>query len=116
MQIRTIYFKVLDMQAAINFWQALLKAKPIKQSTRWSEFKIGATRLGLLLNDFGEQVSGSGCVPVFALEKDQLIAFVELAKSLGAIVVFDGLDKPEIGSIVLEVPTGHEFEVCHCHD
>ena len=42
------------MASAVQFWHSLLRLEPIKQSARWSEFKIGDVRLGCLLNDFEE--------------------------------------------------------------
>ena len=114
MKIRSIYFKVLQMEPAVAFWHSLLQLEPIKQSAHWSEFKIGEVRLGLLLNDFGEEISGHGSVPVIEIEASSLPAFIERAKSLGASVVLDGLENPKMHSIVLAAPSGHEFELCRC--
>ena len=68
------------MASAVKFWQSLLRLEPIKQSAHWSEFKIGEVRLGFLLNDFEEQISGNSSVPVIELELSDLPAFVERAK------------------------------------
>jgi hypothetical protein len=116
MKIRTVYFKVLEMTPAVAFWQALLQLPPVKQSSHWSEFKLGEVRLGLLLNDFDESVSGAACVPVLECADSEIGALIERAKSLGAMVVVDGLDNPKMKSVVLATSFGSEFELCCCHD
>ena len=114
MRVRSTYFKVLDVANAVAFWQSLLQQEPVKQSAHWAEFLIGEVRLGFLLNDFGETISGNSAVPVLELEPSELREFVERAKSLGATTVLDGLDNPKMNSIVMAAPTGHEFELCNC--
>jgi hypothetical protein len=83
---------------------------------KWAEFLLGEVRFGLLLNDFGDQFAGSGCVPVFEFDVSGLNVFLNRAKALGATVVLDGLNDETIKSIVLVRPDGHEFELCSCHD
>lgn len=116
MKIRTAYFKVDRMEPALAFWRELLGMPPAKTSPRWAEFRLGDVRLGFLLNDFGEEISGNSCVPVLEFDVDELTPFIERAKALGATVVIDGLENPTMNSIVLAAPTGHEFELCRCHD
>src|SRR3954465_644530 len=101
MRIRSVYFKVKEMVPAVSFWRSLLQLEPIKESSHWSEFKVGEVRFGFLLNDFGEEVSGNSSVPVIELEPSELLAFIERAKSNGATVVLDGLDNPKMNSVVL---------------
>jgi predicted enzyme related to lactoylglutathione lyase len=113
-KIRSAYLKVTDMTEAVAFWSSFLLQEPAKQSTHWSEFVLGEVRLGFLLNDFGEEIRGNGCVPVFELAPTELAAYIERAKSLGATVVMDGLASPQMNSIVMAAPTGHEFELCNC--
>ncbi|WP_321889002.1 hypothetical protein [Paraburkholderia bannensis] len=69
MQLRTVYLKVKEMEPSIPFWQCVLGYEPHKRSAKWSEFMVGASRLGLLLNDFGDDFKGSSSVPVFELEE-----------------------------------------------
>ena len=114
MRVRSTYFKVQDVAGAVTFWRSLLQLAPVKEATHWAEFLIGEVRLGLLLNDFGETISGNSTVPVLELEPSELKAFVERAKSLGATTVIDGLENPKMNSIVMAAPTGHEFELCNC--
>jgi catechol 2,3-dioxygenase-like lactoylglutathione lyase family enzyme len=116
MKLRTVYLKVGNMNEAAAFWQQVLERAPQRQSPKWTEFLIGDVRLGLLLNDFGDDFDGSGAVPVFEFEKDALLAFLDRAKANGAKVVVDGLDDPNMKSIVLRSPDGHEFELCTCHE
>ena len=116
MKIRTLYFKVKDIKAAAAFWEELLQTKPHKYFERWAEFWCGNIRLGLLLNDFNDTFQGSGCVPVFELEDDVLALYITRAKKLGAKVVLDGLDNPQLKSIVFRDPFGHEFELSKFHD
>jgi len=116
MKIRTIYFKVTDMGKAVAFWQEFLGVAPHKTSDRWHEFMVGNIRLGLLLNDFNDKLSGCNCVPVFEFADDELHTYIERAKKLGAKVTLDGLDDPNLLSIVFSDPFGNEFEVSKFHD
>lgn len=114
MKIRSAYFKVTDMAAAVHFWSEFLRQSPGKQSSHWSEFLVGEVRLGLLLNDFGEEIRGCNCVPVFEFAADEIASAVERAKQLGASVVLDGLADPKVNGIVIATPGGQEFELCNC--
>ena len=58
MRVRSNYFKVTDMQAEVSFWRSLLQAEPIKSSVHWSEFMVGGTRIGFLVNDSGDELVG----------------------------------------------------------
>lgn len=115
MKIRTIYFKVTDMPKAVAFWRAFLEVEPHKKFESWHEFMTDNIRLGLLLNDFGDQYSGSNCVPVFEFADDEVVQYVERAKSLGAEVIKDGLDDPDLLSVVFRDPFGNEFEISKFH-
>ena len=114
MRIRSSYFKVKDMHAEVVFWRVLLELEPTKSSSHWSEFLIGDQRIGLLLNDFGEELVGCNCVPVLEVNDGAMEATVIRAKTAGAVVVLDGLSNPKMNSIVLASPGGHEFELCNC--
>jgi catechol 2,3-dioxygenase-like lactoylglutathione lyase family enzyme len=116
MRLRTVYLKVSDMETATYFWQRVLGYEPHKRSTKWSEFMVGANRLGLLLNDFEDEFKGSSSVPVFEFEESALHEFVQRATENGATIVMDGLKIEAMRSIVLSSPEGHEFELCMCHD
>lgn len=116
MRIRTAYFKVANMEQSTTFWESLLQCAPARRSEKWTEFKVGEVRLGLLLNDFGDELCGSACVPVFEFDGPALKDFLERARALGASVVLDGLDNEAMKSIVLAGPDGHEFELCTCHE
>jgi catechol 2,3-dioxygenase-like lactoylglutathione lyase family enzyme len=115
MKLRTIYLKVNDMNTSVSFWQQVLESVPHRKSARWTEFMLGDFRLGLLLNDFGDEFNGSGSVPVFEFSDEALCAFLNRAKANGATVVLDGLADEAMKSIVLCSPDGHEFELCSCH-
>ena len=116
MKIRTIYFKVTDMPKAVAFWQAFLGSEPHKKFDSWHEFMAGNVRLGLLLNDFGDKYTGSNCVPVFEFGDDEVLEYVERAKKLGATVIKEGLDDPNLKSVVFADSFGNEFEVSKFHD
>lgn len=116
MRIRTTYLKVKDMDRTATFWENLFERSPNRKSKRWTEFSLGEVRFGLLLNDFGDEFVGSGCVPVFEFDLAALHTFVNRAKALGATIVLDGLNDETMKSIVLLSPDGHEFELCACHD
>ena len=116
MKIRTIYFKVSDMQKAVKFWKSFLEIKPHKTSPRWHEFMIGNVRLGLLLNDFGDRFKGSTCVPVFEFDDAELKKYTDRAKKLRAKIIIDGLEDPNLKSIVFADPFGNEFELSKFHD
>lgn len=116
MKIRTIYFKVKDMEKAVAFWKGFLGIEPHKQFDEWHEFMAGNVRLGLLLNDFEDKFSGCNCVPVFEFTDDELDTYIQRAKELGAKVVLDGLNDPNLLSVVFADPFGNEFEVSKFHD
>jgi hypothetical protein len=65
MKIRTVYFKILDMQKALNFWRKFLGMEPVKQFEKYSEFKVSNINLGLVLNDFGDDFTEANCSVVF---------------------------------------------------
>ena len=116
MRIRTTYLKEGTLQQDERFWETLLERTPNRKSEKWTEFSVGEVRFGLLLDDFGDEFTGSGCVPVFEFDVPDLHIFLNRAKALGATVVLDGLNDETMKSIVLTSPDGHEFELCGCHD
>ncbi len=116
MHVRTVYFKVDDMDTAVAFWGALLGVKAHKTSPSWHEFMSGTLRIGLLLNDFEETASGANCVPVFECADDELEIYIRRAKKLGAKVIVDGLLDPKLLSVVFADPFGNEFEISKFHD
>lgn len=116
MKIRTIYFKVNDMKKAVKFWKSLLGIEPHKKFKNWHEFLIGNIRLGLLLNNFGDKFSGCNCAPVFEFSDKELPKYIEKAKKSGAKVITDGLDDPNLKSIVFKDPFGNEFEFSKFHN
>jgi catechol 2,3-dioxygenase-like lactoylglutathione lyase family enzyme len=77
MRIRTIYFKVTDMERSVTFWERLLELSPNRKSEKWREFSIGEVRVWLLLNGFGDELVGSACVPVFEFDVIFLAYFCE---------------------------------------
>jgi hypothetical protein len=99
MRVRSNYFKVADMQAEVAFWRALLQSEPVKSSSHWSEFTVGTTRIGFLLNDFGDKLEGCSSVPVLEVDDGTMEATVARAKASGASVVLHGLANPKMNSI-----------------
>jgi catechol 2,3-dioxygenase-like lactoylglutathione lyase family enzyme len=116
MKIRTIYFKSPDVAKAAGFWSALLGVKPHKDFETWKEISCNNIRLGFLRLEAGDGFTGSGCVPVFEFADAELPAYIERAKALGAAVIVDGLDDPNMKSIAFRDPFGHEFELSRFHD
>jgi len=116
MRIRTIYFKVSNIDQAEQFWSGLLDAKPTKSYETWREFLIHGTRLALLADSGATQLQQSRCVPVFEIPDEEMLICISKAKSLGATIVFDALDDPAVKSIVLADPFGNEFELCKLHN
>ena len=116
MKIRTVYFKVHDMQQAVAFWQEFLEIKPHKQFDEWHEFMVGNLRLGLLKDLEGDAHSGCNCVPVFEFPDDEVLMYCTRAIQLGALLIVDGLNDPNLRSMVLRDPCGNEFEVSKFHD
>ena len=104
------------MGKAVEFWQGFLGIEPHKKFDEWHEFMAGNVRLGLLLNTFEDKFSGCNCVPVFEFGDNELNMYIERAKKLGAKVIFDGLNDPNLLSIVFADPFGNEFEVSKFHD
>jgi predicted enzyme related to lactoylglutathione lyase len=116
MRIRTCYFKVSNLAEVVSFWQYLLNIEPVKSSAKYCEFRVDNINLGLLLNDFGDQFQGSNCVPVFEFPDSELPGYITKAKDLGCSVILDGLDNPNLLSIVFADPWGNEFELSRFHD
>jgi len=116
MKLRSLYLKVTDMEAEKSFWQNFLGRSMTVKSKRWCECKIGEVRFALLLNDFGDTFANSSCVPVFEYSQVELPHYIDKALSLGATVAVDGLKDPDMQSIILNDPEGHEFELTRLHD
>ncbi len=116
MKLRTVYFKISNMQEAVDFWQQFLEMNPVKNGKKYSEFKLSNINLGLVLNDFGDQFSGSNCCPVFEFSDEEVMTYIERAKKLGATVVVDGLNDENIRGVVFRDSFGNEFEVTKFHD
>jgi hypothetical protein len=115
MKVRTVYFKVKRTAEAAQFWGQFLRLQPQSESQDWIEFLVGDVRIAMIALAPDPGAEGCTCVPVFELSDAELPGEVERARSLGARVVFDGLDDPEVRSIVLADPYGHEFELSRFH-
>ena len=103
------------MQKAARFWSDFLQMPPVKTFDKYHEWRIGSLNFGLVLNDMGDKWSGANCAPVFEFDDDEVLSWVERAKSLGATVIVDGLDDPSLLSVVMADPWGNEFEVSKFH-
>ncbi len=114
LKIRTIYFSSVDPQALCDFWSALLERKPHKNSDDWKELMCDNIRLGFLKLD--EPHSGSNCVPVFEFDDADLDSYFQRAKALGAELLIDGRDDPNLLSVVMRDPQGNTFELSKFHD
>ncbi len=115
MKIRTVYFKVNDMQKAVKFWTDFLQMAPVKTFDTYHEWRIQSLNFGLVLNDIGDKWSGSNCVPVFEFPDNEVLSWIDRAKSLGATVVLDALEDQNILSVVMADPWENEFEVSKFH-
>lgn len=111
MNIRTIYFRTHNLASCSQFWQDFLEVSPHIRQENWHEFMVDGIRLGILQNS-GEVLSDSGCIPVFQSSDEEILDLVQCAKELGATVVEDCLGDSAVQSITLEDPTGNEFELC----
>jgi len=112
MKLRTIIFKVRDLEKSLQFWQQFLNQTPrtIEQN-QWIEFRLGDSRLGLSVVKEGETFSGSNCTPVFEYTDMEIHYYIDKAKSLGAEVVYEGLSDPKVKGVILRDPVGNEFEL-----
>ncbi len=114
MKVRTIYFKSDNLSEAKYFWSSFLEIKPHKDTKKWVEFKLENINLGIWPNE-SDEWKGSNCVPVFEFKDDEIGIFIDKAKSLGAQIILDELENPEILSIIFKDPWGNEFEVSKFH-
>jgi predicted enzyme related to lactoylglutathione lyase len=114
-KFRTFYFKVTDMPKAAAFWEGILQIAPHKAYPRWHEFMCGAVRFGLLLKDDDDVFNGCNGAPVFEFSPSEIQAQIDNAKKHGASVIIDGLENPNMQSIVLADPFGNEFEFTIFH-
>lgn len=53
---------------------------------------------------------------MFEFEDAILPEYIERAKKLGAEIIIDGLSDPNLQSVVMRDPFGHEFELSKFHD
>ena len=116
MKIRTIYFKVSQMETAVSFWSAFLQIVPHKNSDEWVEFRCGDVNFALLKMSGCTLAKDLGnCVPVFEYAYDELEEAKASALLLGATIVIDIADHPDGISYVLVDPLGNEFEITRMH-
>jgi predicted enzyme related to lactoylglutathione lyase len=117
MKIRTVYFKVRDMEKAVAFWQGFFEQAPPKKSPYWSEFKSENINFGLLWDEeFQAENSRSNFVPVFEFKPTELEAMKDRAILQGAKILVDIKNHPDQKSYVLCDPFGNEFEITKFHD
>ena len=116
LKVRTVYFKVSDMDKAKHFYKSFLEMEPHKEGNVWCEFKLSNINLGLRLNDFSDKWEGSNFVPVFEFLEQEVFKYVSLAKSLGAEIVTDALEDTQMQSVIMRDPFGNEFEISKFHD
>jgi len=116
MKLRTIVFKVRNLETAQQFWQQFLNQTPrVVVNGEWSEFRLGDARLGLMLVDEKDSFVGSNCTPVFEYTDMEIHYYIDKAKSLGAEVVYEGLSDPKVKGVILRDPVGNEFELSRLH-
>lgn len=118
MRVRTVYFKVRELEPVRNWWRAFLGCEPSKVFAAWCEFRVGDTNLGLL--SLATHVPGPGrssCIPVFEFPDDEIVAVIARAKGLGATALLEGEAHPDYPNVaaVLVDPFGSEFEVTTYH-
>jgi predicted enzyme related to lactoylglutathione lyase len=111
MKIRTVYFKVSDMQKAKSFWSGFLEMKPHKDFEQWIEFQMDNIRLGFLADDYEGRPGYCRSAIMFEYPQEQFQKSLQRAVSLGARVLLDNLENPELRSMILVDPSGHEFEI-----
>ncbi len=117
MKMRASYFKVSDMEKAVDFWKLFLSSDPTKKSQYWSEFRCDNINLGLLWTEgFEIGKDQSNFVPVFELKDSELEVVKDRAISRGGRIVVDIKDHPDKKSYVLCDPFGNEFELTKFHD
>jgi hypothetical protein len=112
MKLRGIYFKVINLEEATEFWQKFFNASPRRTHEKWCEFKVGTSYLTLTT---GERASGSNCLPIFEYTDIELPYYVDKAKSLGATEVKNS-SKTDAKSVTLCDPFGNQFELTRLHD
>lgn len=118
MKVRTVYFKVQDIEPVRNWWRSLLGCEPTKVFAEWCEFRVGDTNLGLLrIATDGPVSTRPSCVPVLEFPDDEIVAVIARAKELGATLLLEGKAHPDYPNVaaVLADPFGNEFEVTNYH-
>lgn len=119
MRVRTVYFKVRDLEPVQAWWEDFLGVKPTQAFARWSEFRVGEINLGFLHIDAAPPLGrGASCVPVLEFADDEVARRIARAKELGAKAVLEGSDHPDYPNTaaVLIDPFGNEFEVTTLHE
>jgi hypothetical protein len=118
MRVRTVYFKVRELEPVRNWWQAFLRCDPRKDVAEWCEFRVGDTNLGLLaLPTYAAEPGQPSCIPVLEFPDVEIVAVIARAKELGATARLEGEAHPDYPNIaaVLVDPFGNEFEVTNYH-
>lgn len=107
MKISQVYLKVANMETERDYWISLLQLEPVRSSPQWTEFEVGATRLGLLLDE--ESVSVSQSAAAFSIEvpDEEADDYVERGQTRGGSIILQGLEN----RILMRSPSGHEFEI-----
>lgn len=116
LKIRTVYFKVNDMEKAKIFYSEFFGVAPRKEGNVWCEFFVGNINFGLRLNDFHDSWQGCNFVPVFEFTDSEALNYIQRAKSLGGVIVLDALHDQQMRSVVVKDPFGNEFEISRFHD
>ena len=111
MKFRGSYIKVTDLNRCINFWKAFLGTEPVQITRDYYEFVLENGRLGLLFNNGDDNYSPSNAVPMFSMTKDEAKEAFNKALSLGAKLVFYGIEEDALKCIVCTDPCGNEFEL-----
>lgn len=110
MKIKTLYLKVDDLASATQFWRQFLEVDPIKKGGDCQEFPLENICLTLLRNP-GDSISSSNVIPVFECSEEEIMDYIELAKELGARIIDNCLDDIALQTVVMEDPSGNEFEL-----
>jgi hypothetical protein len=117
MKMRTVYFKVFNMDNAVQFWSKFLLTEPTKRSPYWSEFRCESINLGLLwIKNLDSLNNNPQFVPVFEVQDFEIEIVKNRALALGAQIVVDVKNHPDQKSYVLSDPFGNEFEITYFHD
>ncbi|MFZ4507396.1 MAG: VOC family protein [Fimbriimonas sp.] len=103
----TIWAPVSDMERSVKFYQAILGRAPLVNSPHWSEFEVGANKIGLHPGTQGEKPVGGW---MLTLEVESVVRFHLLVAKAGGSIDGDYHQTPSGVVLTFADPDGNPIQ------